>query len=258
MSFWEEDPLRKKSFIFALILHVLVFAFFLFPSSDKTNKPPSKIVVRTIQAPLPATVSTKTASKSVESAKTVSSVPKPVSAPSPVKKPAKPVAKKAQKESSKPVVKNSSEKKVAAKPKLTPVKTDPKPSKELQKSLKEIEETIAKIATKGDTIPVKQSQSIVPKIALELDPLSEEEEYISSLVHHLQTHLELPDMGEVRIELTLQRNGSVEKVKVLSAESERNRKRLEEELPALCFPSFLKGDQGVKTKAFILTFCNEM
>lgn len=257
MKLWNEDPLRKKATIFALVLHLIVLAFVVSPSADRKKKSPSTIVVRTIQAPLPS-VTTAT-SKPAQKSKPVAAPTKaPAKPSSPAKKEVKPVPPKVSKESPKPIAKKVPEKKPIPKPKPAPVKADPKPSKDLQKSLEKIEETIAKIASKGDTIPVKPSQIVIPEIALELDCLSEEEEYISSIVRYLQTHLELPDMGEVKVDLTLRRDGSVEKVKVLSAESERNKKRLEEELPHLCFPPFSKGAQGMKTKGFILTFCNEI
>lgn len=257
MKLWNEDPLRKKATIFALVLHLIVLAFVVSPSADGKKKSPSKIVVRTIQAPLPS-VTTATSKPTQKSKPVVTPIKAPARPSSPPKKEVKPVPPKVSKETPKPIAKKVPEKKPTPKPKPAPVKADPKPSKELQKSLEKIEETIAKIASKGDTIPVKPSQIVIPEIALELDCLSEEEEYISSIVRYLQTHLELPDMGEVKVDLTLRRDGSVEKVKVLSAESERNKKRLEEELPHMCFPPFSKGAQGMKTKGFILTFCNEI
>jgi outer membrane biosynthesis protein TonB len=248
----KQDPLKKKAGFFALALHLIGFFILLFSSREKEQKIPSKIVVRTVQAP--SQIQTKSQVKKPPAKVVAAPVKTPAPSPS-VKKEQKPkpVPKKAQetKQANKiPVVK----KPIPASKPSKPTKS----SKELEQSLKKIEETIAKIATKGDTIPIKHTPSIAPKIEIEDGALSEEEEYISSLVYFMQAELELPDMGEVKIELTLRRDGGVEKVRVLEAESERNRKRLAEHLPLLQFPPFPKGKQGMKMQVFILPFCNEM
>ncbi|MBS0627376.1 MAG: hypothetical protein JSS09_04120, partial [Verrucomicrobia bacterium] len=145
--------------------------------------------------------------------------------------------------------------------KKIPPKQTPPSSRDLEKSLKEIEETIAKIATNNDKMSSKSAKEIQPKTGPIFEdlslPLVTEEDYTSSLVEYLQDQLRLPDNGEVKIELTLRKDGSVESIKVLSAQSEKNRKRLEEYLPKLLFPPFPKEEKEKKSKVFILTFCND-
>src|SRR5690348_14785965 len=122
--------------------------------------------------------------------------PKPVSAPPP-----KPVA-----------------------PKPVPKKEAPKKKSVQQRStippslLKELEESIAKIEDKGDKH--KLSKRVPPSRVqpLHIDA-SNDASYIDILTQHLHTSLHLPDFGEVKIELTLQQDGTVATLKVLNAES---------------------------------------
>jgi outer membrane biosynthesis protein TonB len=140
------------------------------------------------------------------------------------------------------------------------------PSKPLvpQHLLRELEETIAKINENQDKISKRERSSVPQKIKpLEVDSAGDEQllsvgpPYREVVVGYLREALHLPDYGEVKIQVTLRKDGSVERLKVLQAESERNRKYLEEHLPFLTFPPpYGLSDRSEMT--FIFTFCNEL
>jgi hypothetical protein len=83
-------------------------------------------------------------------------------------------------------------------------------------------------------------------------------EYQESLIHYLQETLNLPEYGEVKIEVTLRQDGSVAHMVVVKAESEKNRKYLEAHLPKLKFPRLDEPFSSKKQHTFVLTFCNEV
>lgn len=130
--------------------------------------------------------------------------------------------------------------------------------------LKELEETIAKIDEKRDKIGAKKRLEPSTKIkplqteAFHRCEMSQkEEEYKEALITYLRDSLNLPDFGDVKIQVTLRPDGTLEHLKVLEADSDRNRLYLEKELPLIHFP-FPKGTSEKKESTFILTFCNEL
>ena len=130
--------------------------------------------------------------------------------------------------------------------------------------LKELQERIAKIEAKNDRMSTK-SEFIVPAALTLSSPISEmqieetlatEDDSVSFLVGYLQQCLQLPDVGEVQIQLTFRNDGSIENVKVLRAESKENKKYLEEHLTKLTFPS-MNTLSKESSRSFLLTFCNK-
>lgn len=258
LFWWVKNPTKGRICLLTLSIHLGFLVWASCTPSLKEKKKSHKIVVRTVHAPPSAFSSSKKIASApspltekIEKPKT--STPKKTSAPNP------PSMKKQEKKVESE--KNSLKNKTPPKPTSKPSKQTPAPSKELEKSIKEIEERIAKIASKNDKMDSLRSGKIPPKIELAPEPFSTliltEEDYPSSLVAYLQEELKLQENGEVKIELTLRKDGSVEHVKVLSAKSEKNKKRLEENLPKLQFPPFPK-EEKEKKKVFILTFCNDV
>ena len=70
--------------------------------------------------------------------------------------------------------------------------------------------------------------------------------------------LRLPEFGEVKIKLTLERTGRVIKVQVLNAESELNRKYIEKEIESLALPPFGNNFKGMTEFTFSITLSNEI
>lgn len=107
----------------------------------------------------------------------------------------------------------------------------------------------------------KIEEKVYPKPRLKLDipqlktPAPENKREIAeeSLVSFLHSSLNLPEFGEVKIQLTVKKDGTVTRLVVLQAESKKNKAYLEEYLPRLQFPLGLDTE-----KTFTLTFCNEI
>lgn len=169
--------------------------------------------------------------------------------------PAKPVTATPQKKTTPTNVKPSIEKKTEP---TRPAKKKEKTLRnrqQLQESLQKIEKSITQIERKHDklknprelTVP---SQPLMPSSSTVLE---EDARYVSSLVGYLQEHLRLPDVGEVKMEIHLHSDGKVESIKVLSAESILNRKKLEDILPTLQFPI-----PPSNNRIFIVTFCHNL
>lgn len=69
------------------------------------------------------------------------------------------------------------------------------------------------------------------------------QEELSAYLRHL---LQLPEIGEVKLRLTLTKEGKVAQVAVVSSSSDKNRQYAEKKIPTLSFPPFgerLKGEQ---------------
>jgi colicin import membrane protein len=65
-----------------------------------------------------------------------------------------------------------------------------------------------------------------------------ERSYREEIGQRLKRALRLPDLGQVKIKLTLSRSGKVLQVQILSSESEKNKQYIERTIPSLVFPSF--------------------
>lgn len=95
--------------------------------------------------------------------------------------------------------------------------------------------------------------------SLDIDTVEKEIKgnYPILLASTLKNTLELPEVGEVKLELTVRRSGQVMKVRVLHAASEKNRRYLEINLPQMALPPFDEEMKQETSHTFILTFCNE-
>ena len=199
----------------------------------------------------------------------VVAAPAPVAAPSPpalVKEEAKPAPQPKKQRSApkkEPVKKPAPAKKTAPPPppkkvmkaKAPPPSESPKIPKKL---LQDLEESIAKIEGKHISKTPSQKKVDVP-LPIESEETSDVDlTFHEIIVSYLHEALNLPEHGEVKIELTLRQDGSVAKLIVLKSESEKNKSYLEKSLPSLKFP-ILDGMFSNKTQqTFILTFCNEL
>lgn len=172
----------------------------------------------------------------------------------------KPQPKSLSKPKAKPVAKAQPAKKKAPKKK---VKAKPAPAPQMpaipQNLLDQLEESIAKIDQKSHKVNTK-SNLIVP--TFERLAVSKkgggEASYAHKLIECLHRSLALPDHGEVTLELTLSSLGVVENLKIVTAESAKNREYLEKHVPQVVFPPLEGGDAKNPQKRFVLTFCNEI
>ncbi len=135
------------------------------------------------------------------------------------------------------------------------VKKAPPPKKETPKKMwDEIDQALAKIEKKS--YPASKQPLEVPKSPTFLDELPSAEEgdnKTSYLMGYLHDMLHLPEVGEVKVEITVRKNGTVAKVVVLHAASQKNKLYLEEHLPLLQMPFEFEQE-----KTWTITFCNEI
>lgn len=89
-------------------------------------------------------------------------------------------------------------------------------------------------------------------------PLSfKEASYRDELAGRLKLMLRLPEYGDVRVKLTLERSGKVSKVVVESSASKANGKYIEKTLPGLTFPPFGTNFGNDAHYTFSITLSNE-
>ncbi len=260
-----KDPIQKKILTIVLCLHgAFLLLAILSPKAVTQKKPQKPLVVKTItpsaapqekmmQARAPSPPVSKTAKieqkEEVAATKpTLAPAAKPASTPTPKKAP--PIADKK-------LVKEKEKKKTATKQ-----VQDEKRERMSQKLLQELEESLNRLETKPEK---KKGAGKKQDFSKAIDPInfgsgfggevSDFGDYSGSLVGYLKQVLNLPEYGDVKIQLTVKEDGSFVNLVVLKAESEKNRKYLETSLPHLSFPP-LKGKK--KQETFTVTFCNEI
>ena len=233
-----------KKVISIVISSHLIFIMLLLFNSHKIPSPRNKhIAVRTVRPISP----TK---------KIVASAPASKSMPSP-KPPPKPVG------NNKPATKQPAPTKTPASTKKPPTPQKPaiqekgKPQKKPEPSQEiwsEIDQALAKIEKKSYPTPKESLALPKPFVYIEdsLGGFGAESE-VSHLMSFLHDTLNLPEVGEVKIELTVRKNGTVGKVVILNAESKKNRDYLQKHLPLLQLPMNFNEE-----KKWVITFCNEV
>jgi len=251
MSFLPKDPVKKALYITVPAVHILLFCGFALTGPPKKLFDSKKLVVKTF-----------TAQDSPSSIK----VAAPKNNPTALSKKAPPNPEKKEAKKAKTPSPAQAPKKL---PELKKEKTlQVKKQKSVKEEvLKELEERIAKIEAKNDRMPIKPEPAVPSGITLSSqtalqtpktfanDDLRENDDFISSLVGYLQGQLQLPDRGEVQIQLTLRKDGKVETMKVIKTESEKNRTYLEENLSKLSFPPIYL--EASSSRSFLFTFCNK-
>ncbi len=252
-----KDP-AKTVILFTVLAGHCFFLFYLHAFfSPEPKRPHKPLIVKTITPAAAPVEKLATASppsgpkKTSEAPSKTQTPPKPKEKeqpkPSPAGKKAPPIADKQLSKEKKPVP--------AAKPQ------DDKRAKMSQKLLQELEDSLSKLEVKPDKkAGKKQSSSQKLDLPGPIDAMHSEgafgpSDYLSTLVGYLKQTLNLPEYGEVKIQLTLKQDGSVVKLVVIKTESEKNRKYLETSLPHLRFPHLL---ENKKQETFIVTFCNEI
>jgi colicin import membrane protein len=147
-------------------------------------------------------------------------------------------------------------------------------AKERQQALiSQAQERIAKITPSHDKIATSQTPTLVemalpgPISNLKVDSASEsgvtsfggrEASYHDELASRMKLLLRLPEYGDVKMKLTLDRTGKVLNVAISSAQNANNRKYIEKAVFALSFPPFGNhfGDETQHT--FSITFSNDL
>jgi len=81
--------------------------------------------------------------------------------------------------------------------------------------------------------------------------------YQDEVINVLKSSLRLPDFGALKIELTIRKNGKVEKVKILSSESAKNRQYVEQNMTQIQFSAFGNQFEGQESVTFPIILNNE-
>lgn len=128
-----------------------------------------------------------------------------------------------------------------------------------QNLVNQLKQSIAKIDENPQKVLTNRALKAPSAIAtLKVDQMAEEVEdgYVSSLVDCLQSALDLPEVGEVKLELTLTSGGRFVRIKVVKSGSDRNRLFLESALKSIPFPPFSGQLKQHQEHTFVLSFHN--
>jgi hypothetical protein len=104
-----------------------------------------------------------------------------------------------------------------------------------QKLVKEIEASLAAVSS-----PTKTTKQEIAIPTLSFD-LPEEMSPAETIAVFLREALQLPEFGEVRVELSIDSSGRLEKLEILESKSEKNAEFLRNQLPELLFPCLNRG-----------------
>lgn len=177
--------------------------------------------------------------------------PKSLAAPPP---PPAPKPKPVEPPKQKPVAKAKPQPKPEAKPKpASQNKTLPQPKQDIRREelARMMQQSLASL--KSAPAEAKAAPEIQQIGALSCEALTFEAAYQDRLAAFLQNTLTLPERGDVKLSLTVNRSGGVKEVTVKSAASERNQKYVEETVPSLLLPPFEKNFKGESTHTFSVT-----
>lgn len=134
-----------------------------------------------------------------------------------------------------------------------------------KESIAKIDKTAHNITSNNSTKVSKGIPAPIERLEIEALPAGGSQEvfsihevgYREELIHRLKLLLRLPEYGEVKVKLTLERSGRVSKVVIVGAENATNRKYIEKTLPTLSFPSFGDNFSDQQNYTFLLTLSNE-
>jgi hypothetical protein len=151
--------------------------------------------------------------------------------------------------------------KTAPKKKVSPpTKTKQPPSKPKSEPhvLKEVQQALAAL----DALPKQTALSVPLAIPKTLHLVENEtsspsqQSYGELLVTFLEHQLDFPEVGEVRMELQIDRQGRLLHHKILSSANQKNSDFLKNQLPELTFPCFNDFHIDKNSLTFTILFCN--
>ncbi|MDP1836221.1 MAG: hypothetical protein Q8K75_09905 [Chlamydiales bacterium] len=162
------------------------------------------------------------------------------------------------------------------KPVSTPKQTPPKPvvaKKETPKppspppkqtaALSKARESLAALKNQSQETPVAHSSVVIPTLAPSVASLPQtsgpsELSYQDDLAVRLRSLLRLPEYGDVKVSLTIDRSGKVLAFEVLQSENAANRRYVDTHLPRCKFADFGKHFVDESSKTFQLTLSNDL
>ncbi len=233
----------KQIALVVFALHFLtIFGLMVHHLATYQALPKRPISVRT-RPFLPSTQITASSPPQQTPAKPVASLkPKPPPKQTPKATP-KPTVK------SKPAVQNKPIPSIVKK-----TKSDPDPI------LQEIADNLEAITAKNEIPQTKASLAIPSRVVKKAEVVEEssmDATYNEELIAFLQNALDLPEYGEVRVRLEIDRFGYLRDCSILDSKSRKNAEFLKSRLPELAFPSFNDFSIVEITQTFTITFRNQ-
>lgn len=140
-----------------------------------------------------------------------------------------------------------------------PIAKKKQPVKQAKTVRGKLDKNVAKIKAKK---PPTKKQTPAKKEAPKIESLSpskeakgvdEKHEYLKKISHSLQEWLTLPEKGSVKLTITVQANGKIVNIEVVTKESEKNWEYLKTVLPGIQLPKFEEN----KEITFTITFCDD-
>lgn len=231
---------RGKQIAIAVCMAHLLAIFFLLGHHliSRRLKPPRPMVVKTISIH---------AEPKIQDLK-----PKEVPLKSVV---AAPVASAKKEGPTKPKPATSAKKGATAKPAPVVKKSPPLPVDEEDTFLKEIAKSFQNLKVEAQKPPrptLNLPQAIKRKTVLTQEVANVDPTYSEFLIAYLQNALDLPEFGEVKAKLEIDRFGRLVDLEILEAKSVKNAQFLKAELPQLDFPAGIAD----ATEVFTITFRN--
>lgn len=259
------NPLKDDSIkwivSFVVLGHVmLAFLLFLFETKLPTPVLKRNFVAKTVK------LSPRIETAPAPVLQNQASPPKEEKSPSKVEKKPVPIPKK---NPAKPKVPVKQEKKPPLKKEQKVIKEPAKPTS--SDWIARAKEKIGKIAPSSDSIaqssPDTMQELKMPKPLGSLlsefasvdsaETLSAKElAYRDELAQRLRLHLKLPEYGEVKLKLRVNRKGTIEAVEVIAFQSKINAVYLEKELPKLRMPEFGSNFSGLESFEFNIVMSN--
>lgn len=129
---------------------------------------------------------------------------------------------------------------------------------EAQRNLAKIDSSAVSIIKKNNSVPVGVKPVQLGSLSVDADIAGDtfnirEVSYRNELAGRLKNLLKLPETGEVKIKLTLERSGRFLNLVITSFESQKNRKYIEQTIKSCNFPSFAGSFNNANEYTFSIT-----
>src|SRR3984957_5366248 len=238
--------------IFVLAIHIALVGWVLYQKDYAVNIPRTeKFVVKTVsfKSEQPVVMAESIVKEEIAPS------PQPSPPPLPLKK--KEIAKKEPVKKMTPK-KEPNPKKAVVKKEAPKQKAEPKKNPKLQESIAKIQKNLDKSSTQ------KQTESEIAEVkeiaALHINSVeilsASENGYYGALIGCLKSNLKLPEVGDVKVRLTVERSGKVRKIEILESKNQKNRSYLEKQLTKISLPPFGLNFKGEEHRTFTLTLTN--
>ncbi len=282
LSWFFNDPVKSLVYFSVLSFHIIFIFYSYSPLKKFKDTKNHKLIVKTSTARSQAVpISTITPKKEVSLPKTKVSKPKTEKIKQEDSLIKSPPLVKSTPSLPKKIVPEKSKNPISSSPKSIPKGSQTSPSKVKEKKmvkkattnlveeelLVKLDQHLSKIEEKKPSISSKASLTIPSEIEINT-PLEKHKSasalstfdinnYAQKLSLFFKEQLILPEHGEVKIEILISSLGIVEKCLVIKAESEKNKRYLQEQLLSLHLPDLQQTQRSTEPVTFILTFCNE-